>query len=104
MIEEAEPGLFDRSPRLQGIAERFRATLPVRIAAGTNVMDPERPYRILGPNGADHRLVGEWVETLRDGVVVERQRLSPSARFLRRAILRFQAWRLVRQTRPRSWA
>jgi hypothetical protein len=89
-IHEAEPGAFDRSPRLREIAERHRASLPVRVLDVGDVSDPDRPYRILHPDGSEEHVAGERVVRLRDGRVVEERRLPWLERVVGRAIA---AWR-----------
>jgi hypothetical protein len=93
-IEEVAAGTFDRSPRLQAIAASYRGTMPVRIASAERVLDPDRPFRLLSPDGSDHRIAGDWIETLEDGVVVARRRASRPIRFARRLRARIQRWRL----------
>jgi Fe-S-cluster containining protein len=103
-IHEAEAGAFERSPRLREIAERHRAAMPVRILDVGDVLDPERPYRILlppqEPDGSvacELQVRGEHVTELRDGVVVAERRLPWLERALRRVAI---AWR---QRRFRSY-
>jgi hypothetical protein len=85
-IHEAAPGAFDRSPRLREIAERHRAAIPVRILDTGDVLDPERAYRVLLPDGDELRVAGERVVRLRDGEVVEERRLPWLERLVGRAI------------------
>ena len=42
-IREAERGAFGRSPRLRAIAERYRASMPVRITDVAAPLDPDAP-------------------------------------------------------------
>jgi len=100
-IEEARPGAFDGSPRLQEIAARFRESLAVRIATAVDVMDPDRPYRVLLPGGAEHRFEGEVFAVFRGGRLVERRRMPWLDRRVRRWLLRIRSWRLRRHT-PRG--
>ncbi len=95
-IREARAGAFDRSPRLREIAERHRASMPVRITSASDVMNPERPYRVLLPGGVEHRVEGDWVTVLREGRPPERRRVPWLERGVRRLVLRLQAWRLRR--------
>lgn len=92
-IHEAEPGAFERSNRLREIAERHRAALPVRVLDVGDVLDPDRPYRVLLPNGREQRVVGERVQEWRDGEPVEERRLP----WLERALRRFIAARRRRK-------
>lgn len=89
-IHEAVPGAFERSARLQAIAERHRAAMPVRILDVGDVLDPDRPYRILLPDGREQRVCGEEIHELRAGREISRQRLPWLERMLRRAVI---AWR-----------
>ena len=103
-IHEAEPGAFERSPRLREIAERHRTAMPVRVLDVGDVADPDRPYRILRPGGEEGRVAGEWVVRLRDGRVVDERRLPWLERTIRRAIVawrrrRFARWSDQRGTR-----
>jgi Fe-S-cluster containining protein len=86
-IREAEVGAFEGSPRLQAIAERYRLTMPVRITDVADVMDEDRPYRLLMPDGEEHHVCGEWTETYRAGELVERRRLFWLERLVRRLVL-----------------
>ncbi len=92
-IREATRGSFDRSPRLQEIAARYRAAMPVRITDVESPLDPDAPFRVLLPNGEEQRVVGDRVSLLRDGAVVEERRLPWLERTVRRLVL---AWRLRR--------
>jgi hypothetical protein len=95
-IREAECGAFEGSPRLREIAARFRESMPVRITSAADVMNPDRPYRVLQPDGEEQRVEGETVTRLCDGRVVGTRRMPWLERSLRRAALRVQAWRLPR--------
>ena len=83
LIHEAEPGAFESSVRLQAIAERHRASMPVRIRDSGDVLDPDRPFRVLLPGGIEHRIEGEWITILRAGEPLERRRLPLAERMLR---------------------
>lgn len=95
-IREAEAGAFERSPRLREIAARFRESMPVRVTSADDVMNPDRPYRVLQPDGEEQLVEGETITRLRDGRVVGTRRMPWLERGLRRAALRVQAWRLRR--------
>lgn len=86
-VHEAELGSFDASPRLNRIAARFRETVPVRISAAEDVMNPDRPYRVLLADDVEHRVTGDVVVVYRGGVPVETRRLPLLARGFRRAAL-----------------
>src|SRR4029453_5689127 len=47
------PGAFERAPRLREIAQEYRASMPVRIGDTADVLDPERRFRVLLPNGEE---------------------------------------------------
>jgi hypothetical protein len=95
-IREAEAGAFECSPRLRELAARLRESMPVRVTRATDVMDPDRPYRVLQPDAEEQLVEGETVTRLRDGRVVGTRRMPWLERSLRRAALRVQAWRLRR--------
>ncbi len=93
-VRQARSGSFDASPRLQEIAERQREGVPVRITDTDDVMDPDRPFRVLLPGGEEHRVTGDAIEVHRPGHPVELRRLPLVERLARRALLRVRAWRL----------
>jgi hypothetical protein len=86
-VHEAERGAFDASPRLQEIADRFREAVPVRVCAAEDVMNPDRPYRVLLAGDVEHHVAGDRVAVFRGGVATETHRLPLLDRGLRRAIL-----------------
>ena len=53
MIREASAGAFERSARLREIAEQMRATMEVRVSSADDVMNADRPYRVLLPGSLD---------------------------------------------------
>ena len=93
-IREARPGAFERSPRLREIAESFRETMPVRIADAADVLDPERRFRVLLPDGEERRVEGEWTTVLAPGRPALRVRLPRLERWLRRVQLGWRRRRL----------
>lgn len=93
-LREAQPGAFDRSARLREIAASYRRTMAVRITHSEDVMNPDRPYRVLLPDGEEQRVAGDRVDVLREGQRVERRRLPWLERVLRRIVLRARALRL----------
>jgi len=95
-VREAEAGAFQRSPRLREIAERYRESMPVRITSASDVMDPDRSYRLLLPGGEDQLVEGERITVFRDGRALATRRMPWLERSLRRLVLRFQARRLRR--------
>lgn len=98
-IREASSGAFERSPRLREIAERFRQMMPVRITDSDDVMNPDRPFRVLLADGEEQRVAGDMVTVHRPGVAVEERRLPwiqcrmrrLRARFLLRKLRRMEA-------------
>jgi hypothetical protein len=94
-IRQAERGRFDRSPRLQQIAARHRELMPVRITDVEDVLDPDRPFRVLLAGGVEQRVAGEQVTLWRDGRPVETQRLW----WLERLARRVDLWLRQRQLR-----
>jgi Fe-S-cluster containining protein len=98
-VREAQRGSFDASPRLQELAERQRASLPVRITDADDVMDPDRPFRVLLPGGEEHRVAGERIEVLRPGEPAEVRRLPLLERLVRRVTLRLRSRSLRRLAR-----
>ncbi len=74
-IREGRPGAFDASPALQAIAERYRASMPVRITDTGDVSDPDRPFRVLLADGAEQRVAGERIDVYQHGALIESRRL-----------------------------
>jgi hypothetical protein len=95
-IRQATPDAYDRSPRLQEIAEEFRAFVPVRITDVDDVLDPDRPFRVLLPGGEEQRIAGEQIRVMRDGIAIETRRAAWPQRLARRIALRWQARKLRR--------
>jgi hypothetical protein len=93
-IREAEPGAFERSPRLREIAAAYRGSIPVRITDAGDVMNPEKPYRLLLPGGEEHRVTGDVLEVWREGERVETRRRPWLERALRGIGSRATALRL----------
>lgn len=99
-IRESRRGVFDESPRLQAIAERYRDSMPVRISDAQDVLDPDRPFRVLLADGVEHRVEGERVEIRRRGVLMETRRLPWAERLGRRLANWWRARRLQRISTP----
>lgn len=91
-IRESRPGIFDESPALRAIAERHRSSMPVRISDTADVLDPDRPFRVLLADGIEQRVSGEQIEVFRDGTFVESRRLPWVERVARRIAT---AWRRI---------
>lgn len=83
-------GDFEKSSRLQAIAERYRNEIPVRVSDAEDVMNPDRPFRVLLPRGVLHHVEGERIDVYHDGVHVERRVLPWAERWARRISI---AWR-----------
>lgn len=96
-IRQYREGAFASSPRLQEIAAEFRETLPVRVTRADDALDPDRPYRVLLPDGVEHRIEGDFVAVWRDGRLLTRDRIPWLERRVRRLALAWQAWRLKRR-------
>ena len=68
--------------------------MPVRVSDVAQVLDADRPFRVLLPGGEEHRVEGEWTRVLRPGQPSERRRLSLPARWRRRLALGWRRWRV----------
>ena len=75
---------FDTASKLRAIAERYRSQMPIRISDADDVMNPDRPFRVLLPEGMEHRVFGERIEVYREGVLVEEKILPWAERWVRR--------------------
>ena len=95
-IREGTPGAFDRSSRLQEIAAEFRGTIAVRITDVDEVLDPDRPFRVLLAGGEEQWVAGDTITLFRDGVEIETWRASWVQRLARRIVLDWSAWKLRR--------
>jgi hypothetical protein len=93
-IQEAEPGAFDRNPRLGEIAASYRESMPVRVVEAGRFRDADRPFRVLLAGGEEHRVHGESVEVFRAGDRIEERRLPWAERVVRRVAVLYRAWRL----------
>ena len=93
-VHEAVPGAYERSPRLQAIVARYRASLPVRISDVGRPLDPDAPVRELFPDGSERIVAGELVTERHPGEPVLQRRLAWPVRLARRARDRVRAWRL----------
>ncbi len=77
-------GDFESSQALIDIAERYRSQMPVRVTDAEDVLNPDRPFQVLLPDGVLQRVEGERMEIYRDGELVERNRLPWAERLGRR--------------------
>lgn len=96
VVRQAEEGALEASPRLRAIVGRMRESMPVEVRDVEDVLDPDRPYRVLYAGGEEQRVEGETVRIFRGGREVARQRAPWLERKLRRVGQRVQAWRLRR--------
>ena len=96
VIVEAHPGAFESSPRLREIAEDHRENMVVRVSDTLDAEDPDRPYRLLMAGGVEHRVRGERVSVLREGMPVSEMRLPWLERQVRRLLVAWRRWRLSR--------
>jgi Fe-S-cluster containining protein len=96
VIRQARPDAFDRSPRLQAIAQELRSEMLVEIRDVEDVLAPGRRYRVLEAGDRELVVSGDRIEVVCDGRTLERRRVP----WLERAALgitrRWQAWRLSR--------
>jgi hypothetical protein len=105
VVHEAEPGIALRSVRLREIVNRYRSAMPVRILDVESVLDPDRAFRVLLPDGEELRVAGDEVETWRDGARVGAWRLPWLERLARRIAIAARRIRLRPHRRgPRSSA
>ena len=74
---------FENSPKLLAIAERYRGQMPIRVSDSEDVMNPDRPFRVLLSGGIEHRVFGERLEVYRAGVLVEERVLPWAERLVR---------------------
>jgi hypothetical protein len=100
-IRESRRGIFDESPSLRAIAERYRSQMPVRISDAEDVSNPDRPFRVLLADGVEHRVEGEVVQIRSNGVLVEERRLPWAERWARRLLNVWRARRLARTSASR---
>ncbi len=100
-IRQAEPGAYDRSQRLQEIAAEFRTSTPVRITDVEDVLNADRPFRVLLPDGTEQRVSGEQIAIYRDGELIEESRLPWLERRARRLLVKLRQFKL-RRVRKRS--
>jgi hypothetical protein len=101
-IREARAGAFERSARLQEIAAEQRESMPVRISDADDVMDPDRPFRLLLPGGVEQRVEGDRIATWRDGALVGRSRLPWLDRAARRLGIALERRRVARAQKRRA--
>jgi hypothetical protein len=99
-IQEARAGAYDDSPRLQEIAGQYRETMPVRVVAAGNFLDPDRPFRVLLAQDVELRVEGEWTTTIRADQSPTRKRLSWPARLARRIAIGLRERKVSKMKAP----
>ncbi len=70
--------------------------MPVEVRDVDDVLDPDRSYRVLQPDGDELEIAGDWVRVHRDGRVVSERRAPWLERTLSGLAARTQARRLRR--------
>ena len=93
-IRVEKRGRFERSPKLRAIAERYRSEMPVRITDAEDVMNPDRPFRVLLPEGVMHHVEGERIDVYHHGVPIEQISLPWAERWARRVSIWWRNHRL----------
>ena len=93
-VHEATPGAYERSPRLQAVVARYRASLPVRISDAQRPLDPDAPVRELFPDGGERVVAGDHVTERPAGGFARRRRLPWPLRLARRLRDRVRVFRL----------
>lgn len=78
---------FDGAPKLQAIAERYRSEMPIRLTDSRDVTNPDRPFRVLLPEGIEHRVDGEKITVYRNGVQMEEKNLPWAERLGRKVMI-----------------
>jgi Fe-S-cluster containining protein len=96
VVRQVDAGAFGRSARLREIVAEMRQTLPVELRDVDDVLDADRPYRLLQPDGDELEIAGDRVRVHRDGALVSERRASWPARGVRRIAERLRARRLRR--------
>ena len=96
VVRLARGGSLESSPRLEEIVAEARRSMPVEIRDADDVLDADRPYRVLHPNGEEHRVAGHRLEIHRAGRPVEARSAPWLERGVARLRLAFERWRLRR--------
>jgi hypothetical protein len=84
-VHEAEPGALERSPRLQAVVARYRASMPVRIGDAGRPLDPDASVRDLFPDGSERVVAGDRVIERPVAGPARERRLALPLRLVRRA-------------------
>jgi Fe-S-cluster containining protein len=93
-IRVEKRGDFERSPKLDAIARRYRNEMPVRITDAEDVMNPDRPFQVLLPEGVLHRVEGKRIDVYRDDVLIDQIVLPWAERWFRRVSIWWRNHRL----------
>ena len=96
VVRQMDSGALSRSPRLQEIVSETRRSMPVEIRDVDDVLDPDRPYRVLQPDGDELEIEGDRVRVSREGQLLYEQRAPWLERTARATLQRVHAWRLRR--------
>lgn len=94
--DEQQEEVLARSPRLRELVAETRLGMPVEIRDVEDVLDPDRPYRLLQPDGDELEIEGDRVRVIRGGRVVSERRAAWFERVIRHLRQRLEAWRLQR--------
>ena len=73
--------------------------MPVHITDVEDVLDVDRSYRLLLPDGEEHRVRGPMMTILRAGLPIEERRAPWLERVARALTLRIRGWKLRRMAR-----
>jgi hypothetical protein len=96
VVRQLDSRALERSERLREIVAETRTSMPVELRDVDDVLDPERPYRVLRPDGRDLEIAGDRLRVYREGRLVEERRAARLERAVRRLLAAVRAWRLRR--------
>jgi hypothetical protein len=96
VVRQSKGGALARSSRLQQIVSELRCSMPVEIRDVDDVLDPDRSYRVLQPDGEELEIEGDWVRSRRDGKLLYARRAPWLERTVRALQNRIHAWRIRR--------
>lgn len=96
VVRQLDERAILRSERLRAIVAETRRSMPVELRDVDDVLDPDRPYRVLEPGGDELEISGDRVRVFRDSALVEERLAAWPLRWLRKRIQRLHAWRLRR--------
>jgi len=95
-IRQSRRDVFDRSPRLREIAAEYRKSMQVRITDVEDVLNADRPFRVLLPDGTEQHVSGDRIATYREGELIEQRRLAWFERSARRLLVKLRQFKLRR--------